>query len=236
MTTQPTTKEELAKRWDAQSAGTKAQGRKMLDDLRKYLGKGNTELPPAITGRPGMHALAVTGWDWRKPGTGKHIAREVEPLISVIVQEQIIARSYRPKVLAEPVVWRLRATLRHEMLCHSYQTRLQVLTKGDTGLQKNWSYWDEIEIPEPAADVVMEDEEELRHTQLSDGKRIAAEKADMDTIAKVIKMVGNLGMARISLAKKSPLSWEVVQGLKQLVQVSDSNCLAQLVSKPVGIR
>jgi hypothetical protein len=82
----------------------------------------------------------------------------------------------------------------------------------------------------------MEDEEELRRTQVSDGKRIAAEKTDMDTIAKVIKMVGNLGMARISLAKKSPLSWEVVQGLKQLVQVSDSNCLAQLVSKPVGIR
>jgi hypothetical protein len=107
--------------------------------------------------------------------------------------------------------------------------------EGDTGLEKNWSYWDEIEIPEPAADVVMEDEEELRRTQVSDGKRIAAEKTDMDTIAKVIKMVGGLGMARVSPAKKSPLSWEVAQGLNQLVQVSDSNCLAQLVSKPVGI-
>jgi hypothetical protein len=63
----------------------KIQARKMLDDLWKYLGKEHMDLPPVIATRPDMHTWMVTGWDWRKPGTRKHITREVEPLITVII-------------------------------------------------------------------------------------------------------------------------------------------------------
>ncbi|KAG1758593.1 hypothetical protein EDD22DRAFT_849873 [Suillus occidentalis] len=132
--------------------------------------------------------------------------------------------SHRRKTLLEdPVIWMLRAKLRHEMLCRSFQTKLVTAIEGDTGLQKSWSYWDGIEVPKPAGDMGLINEENLRSTQLIASKHITAEKADREAITKLVKQISTLNVVRTTTVRKSPMAREVTDALGELVQALTHN-------------
>ncbi|KAG1868943.1 hypothetical protein DFJ58DRAFT_837781 [Suillus subalutaceus] len=67
MNEQLTTKGDFATKWESMSASVKAKTSEHLEELKKYLGKGNINMAPVSHSKPGMPALIVTGWDWHRP-------------------------------------------------------------------------------------------------------------------------------------------------------------------------
>jgi hypothetical protein len=220
MSDRPTGKVDFPTKWESMPASVKTSTNELFEEMKKHIGRGKIDMAPSAQTKRGMPAIMVTGWDWRRVGIKKNIAREVEPSIRMVQMELHLAKQYRPKVLADPIVWTLRSTLKSAMTAALYQSNLDPVTSGSLGIPKGWTYWDGVDVPKPTVEQEAPNDEEMLRIQHDTNVRIAAEKADRDAILKVVKQITSLKIARATRHKSSEISSDVAEATNALIQVS----------------
>jgi hypothetical protein len=214
-------KEEFREQWNDAPVTVVDDANALYNMVKKHLGGGDVDMPVSSLGLPGMHAFMVTGWDWQRKAITKNVAREALPSIQGIFLEMQFAKTYRPTLLEDPIVWELRNELNEIMTAHQPRSKLKVATAGPLAIRKEWSYWDGIKVAQPSENVALTMDEETQQQMLRDNRRLAAEKADCDAIMKIIKQVAVMPIARLNSQKNSGIAIEVADALNELSQVSE---------------
>ncbi|KAG2367114.1 hypothetical protein BDR07DRAFT_362178 [Suillus spraguei] len=225
MGTRPTTKHDFTTKWNTMPEYTQQSATALFERIKKYVGKGNIDMAPSSLIVTGMPAIVATGWDWRRRSAKKQLTREVLPSIQAIIMELEFAVTYRPEVLSDLLVWKLRSALSENMSTDQHQTKLKSTNTWSLAIRKKWKFWDRVIVPEPTVKMDMSNEEEIQKAQCETSRRIAAEKADRDAILKVQKLIASLPIAHVSPDKKSPIAIEVAKATNDL-----TNCISHTSS------
>jgi len=101
-----------------------------------------------------------------------------------------------------------------------YPLNLNPVTSGSLGILKGWTYWDGVDVPKPTVEQEATNNEEMLRIQHNMNVRIAAEKADRDTILKVVKQITSLKIAHATYHKSSEILSDIAEAMNALIQVS----------------
>ncbi|KAG2088894.1 hypothetical protein BD769DRAFT_1396185 [Suillus cothurnatus] len=89
------------------------------------------------------------------------------------------------------------------------------------GILKGWTYWDGVDVPKPTVEQEATNNEEMLRIQHNMNVCIAAEKADRDTILKVVKQIMSLKIAHATCHKSSEILSDIAEAMNALIQLCD---------------
>ncbi|KAG2335551.1 hypothetical protein BDR05DRAFT_1006689 [Suillus weaverae] len=218
MERRPKSKDEIARKWAASTQSTKDKAANLYNVIKKHVGVGPVVIPISLLKTPGMKPLLVTGWDWQRQSVKKHAPRDAKPSIEGLMLEMEIASGYRARVLADPMVWSLRANIEELMNTHRQRSKLKAATAGSLATPPRWTYWDGVSVCEPEINIPEFIDEDVLKEQLETNRRISSENRDRDIILKLTKQIRSLALGRNTTNKKSPMSKEVAHAGNQLIK------------------
>jgi hypothetical protein len=117
-------------------------------------------------------------------------------------------------------IWPSSTALKSAMTAALYPLNLNPVTSGSLGILKGWTYWDGVDVPKPTVEQEATNNEEMLRIQHNMNVRIAAEKADRDTILKVVKQITSLKIAHATYHKSSEILSDIAEAMNALIQVS----------------
>ncbi|KAG2050856.1 hypothetical protein BDR06DRAFT_974134 [Suillus hirtellus] len=197
MDTRPTTKANFDKEWASMSKSTQENATVLFKLVKKFVGRGNIDVPVSSMNTLGMPAFVSTGWDWRRPAIRKNMDRSVEPSVRAIIMELEFAQTYRRQLLQDHQVWKLRDQL------HEYM------------------FWDGIIVPEPPAESDITDDTHVNEEDLL--RRRTVVTTHRNELLTLVAMINKMTIARVTAHKDSALDYHVAYHGNKFIRALESS-------------